>query len=159
MKFSRKIYNFKEILDRTSSTMFKDYRIDILYQSSEEAFYEFLSGFLVNGIDIFNGCLTSLSWHEEEVNGKILGVFDEPLTTKEVQILCLGILASWWEMNKNDITEFNNHLSTRDFKSYSTSQNLKAKSEDLDKIYERIYYEIGQYQLSNLSQLPFFGGV
>lgn len=156
---TKKIYNFKEILDRTASTMLKDYRLDNLYKVDEVAFYEFLSGFLINGADYFNGCLSDLSWHEELVNGEPMGVFDIPLSSKEVQILCLGVLASWWEMNKNDITEFNNHLSTRDFKSYSGTANLKAKSEDLDKLFERIGYETSQYQLNNLSDLPFFGGV
>lgn len=156
---TKKIYNFKEILDRTASTMLKDYRLDNLYKVNKVAFYEFLSGFLINGADSFNGCLSDLSWHEEIVNGETMGVFDSPLDSKEVQILCLGVLASWWEMNKNDITEFNNHLNTRDFKSYSGTANLKVKSEDLDKIFERIGYETSQYQLNNLSSLPFFGGV
>lgn len=159
MVIQRNIYNFRQILDRTASTMFRDYRMDNLYKVDEDAFYEFLSGFLINGVDIFNGCLTSLDWHEEIINGKNMGVFDNPLSSKEVHILCLGVLAGWWEMNKNDITEFNNHLNTRDFKSYSGTANLKAKSDDLDKIYERIPYEITQYQLSNFSSLPFFGGV
>lgn len=155
---TKKIYNFKEILDRTASTMFKDYRMDNLYKVDPTVFYEFLSGFLVNGADYFNGCLTNLDWHEELVDGMTIGVFDSPLSSKEVQILTLGVLASWWEMNKNDVVEFNNHLNTRDFKSYSGNQNLKAKSDDLDKIFERIEYETCQYQLNNLSNLPFFGG-
>lgn len=155
---TKKIYNFKEILDRTASTMMKDYRLDNLYKVDEVAFYEFLSGFLVNSTDYFNGCLTDLEWHEELINGKPMGVFDSPLTSKEVQILVLGVLAGWWEMNKNDITEFNNHLNTRDFKTYAGKQNLEGKSDDLDKIFERISYETCQYQLNNLSDLPFFGG-
>lgn len=155
---TKKIYNFKEILDRTASTMMKDYRLDNLYKVDPVAFYEFLSGFLINGTDYFNGCLTDLGYHEEVINGQEIGVFDSPLSSKEVQILVLGVLAGWWEMNKNDVTEFNNHLNTRDFKTYSGKQNLSGKSEDLDKIFERIAYETCQYQLSNLSSLTFFGG-
>ena len=57
-----------------------------------------------------------------------------------------------------DITQMNLHLSTKDFKSFSESQNLKQKSEVLDKMREDMNREITEYQLRNFASLTFFGG-
>ena len=54
---------FKNILDRVYTTLFTDYKLDNLVQVDEQAFYDFLGGFLVNSIDMFDGCLSDLSYH------------------------------------------------------------------------------------------------
>ena len=52
---------FKDVLDRCYTTLFTDYKLDNLIKIDEQAFYTFLSGFLVNSIDMFDNCLTDLS--------------------------------------------------------------------------------------------------
>ena len=84
--------------------------------------------------------------------------FDSTLTTKETSILAYGLIIAWMEQNMLDITQMNLHLSTKDFKNFSESQNLKQKSETLDKMREDMAREITEYQLKNLSNLTFFGG-
>ena len=37
------------------------------------------------------------------------------------------------------------------------SNGIKQRSEYLDKLYEKIQYDIEQYQFSSLSSLPFWG--
>ena len=56
---------FKDVLNRAYTTLFTDYKLDNLIKIDEQAFYTFLSGFLVNSIDMFDNCLTDLSYHEE----------------------------------------------------------------------------------------------
>lgn len=154
---------FKDVLDRCYTTLFTDYKLDNLIKIDEQAFYTFLSGFLVNSIDMFNGCLTDLSYHEETVvdeegNDVVIYVFDNELTSKEVYILCLGVSLGWYKKAMDDVTQFKLHLSTKNFKSYSEQQNLQRRLERLGAMEEEFSEAITQYQLNNLDKLPFFGG-
>ena len=96
---------FKNILDRVYTTLFTDYKLDNLVQIDEQAFYEFLGGFLVNSIDMFDGCLSDLSYHSIsrviEKDNKFITVndyvFDNELTSKEIYILSLGVALGWYK--------------------------------------------------------------
>lgn len=150
---------FKDVLDRSATTLWKDYKLDWLYNTNKEAFYDFLSGFLVNSCDMFNGCLSSLSYHEElDVDNNTIYVFDENLSSKEVYILCLGVCIGWFNQKVLDVTQFENHLNTRDFKSFSEANSLKEKRTTYQNMYENFRREITEYQLNNFKKLPFFGG-
>lgn len=154
---------FKDVLDRCYITLFTDYKLDNLIKIDETAFYTFLGGFLINSIDMFNGCLTDLSYHEETVvdeegNDVVIYVFDNELTSKEVYILCLGVSLGWYKKAMDDVTQFKLHLSTKNFKSYSEQQNLQRRLERLGAMEEEFSEAITQYQLNNLDKLPFFGG-
>ena len=154
---------FKDVLDRCYTTLFTDYKLDNLIKIDEQAFYTFLGGFLVNSIDMFDGCLTDLSYHEEtetdgEGNETTIYVFDNELTSKEVYILCLGVSLGWYKKSMDDVTQFKLHLSTKNFKSYSEQQNLQRRLERLGAMEEELSEAIQQYQLNNLDKLPFFGG-
>ena len=154
---------FKDVLDRCYTTLFTDYKLDNLIKMDEQAFYTFLGGFLVNSIDMFDGCLTDLSYHQEtetdeDGNEIVIYVFDNELTSKEVYILCLGVSLGWYKKAMDDVTQFKLHLSTKNFKSYSEQQNLQRRLERLGAMEEELSEAIQQYQLNNLDKLPFFGG-
>lgn len=153
---------FKNVLDRASTTMINDYKINNLFSSDPVIFYEFLSGFLENSCDMFNGCFSSLSFHYEpiDINGTTIdmGVFDHDLSSKEIYILCLGVCCGWWNYQLLDITQVALHLSNRDFKPFSEANNLKVKQNTYDTLYENFNKEILEYQINNFSKLPFFGG-
>ena len=157
---------FKNILDRAYTTLFTDYKLDKLVQVDEQAFYDFLGGFLVNSTDIFDSCLTDLSYHEEtrviEKDNKFVTVtdyvFDNELTSKEVYILSLGVALGWYRKQLDDVTQFKLHLSNKDFKSYSEQQNLQRRLERLGAMEEDLSEEIQKYQIKNLDKLPYFGG-
>lgn len=154
---------FRDVIDR-ASTLWRDYRLDKLFNTDESEYYTFLEGLMLNSIDMFDGCLTNLSYTEvaeTELDGEVVTqyVFDATLSSKEIYILALGIMIAWMENNKNDITQMNLKLNTRDFKSFSESQNLKEKQNSLDKMREEYSRNITEYQLRNFSSLPFFGGV
>ena len=150
--------NFKVVYDRAMGRL-RDYRLDNLFNKDEDAFYDFMRQKLYESIDTFNGCLSDLTYHSETVGTVTEWYFDATLTIKETSILAYGLIIAWMEQNMLDITQMNLHLSTKDFKNFSESQNLKQKSEVLDKMREDMAREVTEYQLKNLSNLTFFGGV
>ena len=157
---------FKDVLDRVYTTLFTDYKLDNLIQVDEQAFYDFLGGFLCNSIDMFDGCLSDLSYHEIvetiEKDGEFVVVtnyvFDNELTSKEIYILSLGVALGWYKKQLDDVTQFKLHLSNKDFKSYSEQQNLQRRLERLGAMEEDFSEEIQKYQITNLDKLPYFGG-
>lgn len=157
---------FKDVLDRVYTTLFTDYKLDNLFQVDEQAFYDFLGGFLINSIDMFSGVLNDLSYHEIEETIEKDGefvivtnyVFDNELTSKEIYILSLGVALGWYKKQLDDVTQFKLHLSNKDFKSYSEQQNLQRRLERLGAMEEDFSEEIQKYQITNLDKLPYFGG-
>ena len=148
---------FNNVIDRAMFLQ-QDYRLDKLYVNDNESFTMFITQFLLNSIDTFDGVLDSLSYHSEVIDDNTIYVFDRDLTSKEIYILALGISIEWMSNNLLDITQMNLHLSTRDFKAFSEANNLQRKSEVLNTMRENYYKNITDYQLSNISSLPFFGG-
>lgn len=152
---------FNNVIDRAMFLQ-QDYRLDKLYVNDNASFTMFITQFLLNSIDTFDGVLDSLSYHIEQVeqNEELVDiyVFDRDLTSKEIYILALGISIEWMSNNLLDITQMNLHLSTRDFKAFSEANNLQRKSEVLNTMRENYYKNITDYQLNNISSLPFFGG-
>ena len=157
---------FKNVLDRVYTTLFTDYKLDKLVEIDEQAFYDFLGGFLVNSTDIFDSCLTDLSYHTEtrviEKDNELVTVtdyvFDNELTSKEIYILSLGVALGWYKKQLDDVTQYKLHLSNKDFKSYSEQQNLQRRLERLGAMEEDLSEEIQKYQINNLDKLPYFGG-
>ena len=148
---------FNNVIDRAMFLQ-QDYRLDKLYVNDNESFTMFITQFLLNSIDTFDGVLDSLSYHSEVIDDNTIYVFDRELTSKEIYILALGISIEWMSNNLLDITQMNLHLSTRDFKAFSEANNLQRKSEVLNTMRENYYKNITDYQLSDISKLPFFGG-
>ena len=147
---------FNNVIDRAMFLQ-QDYRLDKLYVNDNKSFTMFITQFLLNSIDTFDGVLDSLSYHSEVIDDNTIYVFDRELTSKEIYILALGISIEWMSNNLLDITQMNLHLSTRDFKAFSEANNLQRKSEVLNTMRENYYKNITDYQLSDISKLPFFG--
>ena len=154
---------FKDVLNRAYTTLFTDYKLDNLVKMDEEAFYTFLGGFLINSIDMFDGTIQDLTYHEEKIqdeNGQEITeyVFDADLSSKEVYILCLGVALGWYKKALDDVTHFKLHLSTKDFKAFSEQANISKRLERLGAMEEELSESITAYQLNNINKLPFFGG-
>ena len=150
--------NFKVVYDRAINRI-RDYRLDNLFNRDEDAFYDYMRVKLYDSIDTFNGCLSDLTYTSETVGSITEWYFNGDLSSKEISILAYGLVIAWMEQNMLDITQMNLHLSSRDFKNFSESQNLKQKSETLDKMREDMSREVTEYQLKNISAISFFGGV
>lgn len=154
---------FRNVIDRAYTTLFTNYKVDNLLKMDEASYTGFLSNFLVNSIDMFNGCLDDLSYHEETTelddgSTKIEYVFDKELTSKEVYILSLGIAMGIYKKEMDDVTQYRLHMSNKEFKAYSEASNLQKRLERYGAMQEELDEEITQYQLNNIDKLPFFGG-
>lgn len=154
---------FKDIENRAYTTLFTDYKLDNLLRMDSNAFYEFLDGFLANSIDMFNGCLGELTYHTETVtvgedlDEETIYVFDRDLSSKEVYILSLGVAMGLYKKQLDDVTQYNLHLTSKGFKTYSEQQNLQRRLERYGAMEEELDNEIQAYQLANFDKLPFFG--
>ena len=134
---------FKDVLNRAYTTLFTDYKLDNLVKMDEEAFYTFLGGFLVNSIDMFDGALQDLTYHEEKVqdeNGQeiVEYIFDADLSSKEIYILCLGVALGWYKKVLDDVTQFKLHLSSKNFKNFSEQANISKRLERLGAMEEEL---------------------
>lgn len=157
--------SFLKVYDR-AMTQFKDYRLDNLYQLDKESFYTLLRGFLLDSIDDFDGCLNDLSYisvdeETEDEQGQVVTTteyyFNNDLSSKEIKILCLGLAIAWYNNDLSDATQFRLHLNVREYKAHSEAQNIKQRSDILDKMREELDRNITEYQIANISNLPFFG--
>ena len=158
--------NFEEIYSLAKVTII-DYKMDKLIKANYSAFLELMRSLLVVGIPDFNGTLTDLSTTSEVVeteneNGtKTVTTqyyFVNDLSPKEKSILAKIVVRDWWRTKIQETTAFQPKLSFREFKQIGTEQNLKQKSEYADKLEEDISRAIIEYQVENLSKLPYFGG-
>lgn len=156
---------FEDIYD-LALVVIQDYKLDNIYKTESEIFYTFMRGLLTVGIPDFNGCLNDLSYNSEEIEflnesgepiKRTVYFFNNELTLKEKSILSKIIVYNWFKNKVQDVTQFQLHLSTRDFQIKSEQANLKQKSEYLDKLKEDYLQEINEYQGANLDMLPFFG--
>ena len=135
---------FSNIYDK-SLVLIQDYKLDTLANKDYASFLLFMKGLLENSIDLFNGTLSDLSWtdREEEINdadGNVVyyddSYFNSDLTNKEQSIIAMIVVYNWFLRETQDVRQFENHLKTRDYQVYSEANNLKQKSEYLDKFWE-----------------------
>ena len=145
--------NFDTIYDRALVTI-KDYQLDALAQADYEAFLLHLQGILERAVPDFTLCSQSLDYDTESTPP----AFTSTLNNKEINILAELMVYNWFSGKINDVTQFQGHLNNKEFKSHSEGANLKEKSEYLDRLREKIAQDIVDYQLMDLSTLPFFGG-
>ncbi|MGL5767088.1 MAG: hypothetical protein ACRCX8_15745 [Sarcina sp.] len=129
-----------------------DYKLDNLYRVDQEAFWTYLDGFLVTVIPQFIPCFTSLDY---DLTNR---TFNETLDLSEISILSNYLVLAWMKKEINDVTQMNLHFQGKDFKTHSEAQNLKSKIELSVVSDERVNQEIMNYQLKNLTKIPFFGG-
>ena len=156
--------SFEAVYDR-ATTLWTDYRLDNLYKNGKESFMKLLKGFLLNSIDEFDQCLVDLKWSEEQISnenedGTVTTItkysFDNDLSSKEIRILALGMCIAWFEKDKNDVTQFRLHLSNKDYKTFSESQNIKQRQEVLEKMREEHDRNINEYLTQHITEFPYF---
>ena len=141
----------------------EDYQLNSLYSKNYSAFVSMMVDYIKSGIPEFTECLQSLTYSTQKSTNadgqsETLYYFDQDLTPKEISILSKTLLLRWWERHLQTVTSFENKVPLKDFKAMEIANGLKQKSVYKDKLKEEISYDIMQYQMGNLSNLPFFGG-
>lgn len=143
---------FERIYDMALVTI-QDYKLNSLAVQDYDAFLEFLQSILESTIPEFYGVLGSIEYDSEKAE------FLSELSIQEISILSKGMVINWFARETQNVTQFNLHLNNREFKHYAESQNLKEKSEYIDRLREKYNQEITNYQLMNINKIPFFGGL
>lgn len=144
---------FETVYDRALITI-DDYQLNALAQADYEAFLLHLQGILERAIPDFTVCHSDLTYDTESTPV----AFAVTLNNKEINILAELMVYNWFDGKINDVTQFQGHLNNKEFKSHSEGANLKEKSERLDRLREKINQDMVDYELGDLSAIPFFAG-
>jgi hypothetical protein len=140
---------FETVYDRALAVI-KDYKLDSLAQTDYASFLLYWQSILEISVPDFTGCFNSLEYDDT------LKEFNATLTNKEINILAKIMVAGWFSGQVQDVVQFQLHLQQKEFKHYAEGQNLKEKSEYLDRLREKYNQDIQDYQIENFSQVPFF---
>lgn len=136
---------FEEIYD-LAKIIITDYRLDSLYQQSQEQFMKYFKGLLVSGMSEFiDNSLTDLSYTDD--------AFNNVLSVQEKSILAYTIVLRWYESIQNDVLALRSKLTSRQFKQVDISSSMKQRQENIDKLVEKINDMIVRYQLSNYDKI------
>lgn len=131
---------FDSIIDLALVSI-QDYKLDKLCVTSPDNFEKITNAFLIRGLPNFTCCKKSLAYDTAE---RKFVVDLEPL---EISILADLWVYEWMNWHVNNVTQFENKMTPSDFKHYSEAENLKQKSEQLDKIREKFNQKMIDYQL------------
>ncbi len=127
-----------------------DYTLTNLYNRDFEKFQKFCDGLLVMAIPYFNCCKKSLEY--DTINREIVGDLDN----EEIAILADFWMIQWFGRKVNNAAQFQAKLqNSGNFRNHSEAQNLKEKTSWLDRLRERVYQRITEYQINDLSNESF----
>lgn len=144
--------SFDTIIDLALITV-QDYKLDKLYNQSEQAFKTQCDAYLISAIPNFTECRQSLDYNT------VTREFASDLTDMEISILADLWCIEWFKKQTQDVTQIQAKLQiSSGFTSHSAAQNLKEKSTYLDKLREKVSQKIVDYQLQDILKLESFQG-
>lgn len=145
---------FEAVYDR-ALVLIEDYKLNKLAQEDYESFLLELQGILERSVPDFTSCNTDLSYGEiVDENGEKSMSFIQDLSNKEINILSSIMVYNWFAKKVNDVTQFQGHLSDKEFKAHSEANNLKEKSEYLDRLREKYNQDIVDYEIDLIPTSP-----
>ena len=99
---------------------------------------------MLRGLPQFTNCKTPLTYDTTTQS------FTNTLTPLEISILADLWVYEWFEWHVQNVTQFENKMTPSDFKHYSEAENLKQKSEYLDRLREKYSQKMVNYDLLNI---------
>ena len=139
-----------DIVEDLGLAQIDDYTLNKLYNNDFAKFQTFCDGLLVNAIPLFTKCRQSLVYNLDTRE------FDSDLTNEEIAILADFWAIQWFERKVNNSAQLQAKLqNSGSFKNHSEAQNLKEKTSWLDRLRERVYQRITDYQVGNLANIDF----
>ena len=125
-------------------TRIKDYRIDAIFNNSDAlAFNTYLEPWLLDAIDEFDICDQDLSYAVS--TDSVEGYFVETLNMSNKIMLSKLMVKYWMAKTINDILQMQNFVTDKDFKTFSSANNLKAKQEYFESKKEELSQELMDY--------------
>ena len=127
-----------------------DYALSKLYTNDFKKFQKFCDGMLITAVSFFKDCRQSLEYDLETRE------FVNNLTNEEIAILSDFWMIQWFGKKVNNSSQFQAKLqNSSSFRNFSEAQNLKEKTSWLDRLRERVYQRITDYQVGDLSNISF----
>lgn len=121
------------------------YELDNLFSSSVTNFETRLTGWLINAIPNFDGCLKDLEDRNDNTKQ-----FTATLTTDEKVILSNLMIVEFLKKEVNDIRQMRQKLGDPTFKVYSEANNLKERVNLLNTMNDLVQAQITRYQYKNI---------
>lgn len=143
--------SFSEIIDMALITI-QDYKLDNLYSEDPDSFESITQAFLLKGLPQFTNCKTPLTYDLSTQS------FSNDLKPIEISILADLWVAEWFAWHVQNVTQFENKMTPSDFKHFSESQNLREKSEYLDRLREKFNQKMIDYDLKHFDWSSWGGG-
>lgn len=139
----------------------QDYQLDNLAKADYNAFLTYLEGKLMVGIPEIEAHMHDLELvhqenEQEDGTVQIETYFTRDLSNIEKAIISKAIVYKWYQQIHQDRVVIQPHLTIKEFKQID-GNGMKQRSEQLDKLKEDLMYDISNYQLSNMSALPYWG--
>lgn len=128
----------------------QDYKIVNLAKTDMTALRTYLDGLVIRSVPKFAQCLQSTEYDIA------LRQFNSVFTNIEKEILAEYVAITWMTSIVQDVTQFNLHLQNKEFKIFSEAENLKQKSEYLDRMREKARQLTTDYQIVNINQISYF---
>jgi hypothetical protein len=136
-----------EIMDLFLSAV-SDYKLDAIYTASGSlTLNTYCEPWLLKAIQSFPNCTQSLAY--TVISGSSDGQFTEALTSENQIILSQFMELRWLEKGLQDIRALNNFVQDRDFKSFSPSQNIKARTDNYNSKKEELSQRLVDYAVAH----------
>lgn len=120
-----------------------DYRLTDLFNTSLPDFENYLQAWLEYAIAEFSICDQDLEFDDTTKE------FPVELSRRNKVILATLMMKYWLQKSVNDITQFNLHVTDRDFRVASEAQNLREKSNYLNIVKEQCSQMLIDYGYTN----------
>lgn len=135
-----------DVVEDRALTIIDDYKLDKLFQLSEEQFNTFCDGLLIKAAGDFIDCVKSLDYDEENRQ------FTATLDNNEINILANYFVITWWERETNVASQIALKLKTNNtFAFNSEAQNFKEKQNIIDKLREEQSRRLNEYLALHLN--------
>lgn len=152
---------FIEIYEDWMLPIINDYRIDNLYkQDKKEILYEYLRGFLINGLSDFD-CIKPLTYHKEVIQNskgedEEVYVFDYELDSDEKKIISEIAVSKYFKRVIQDVKARMPYMSQREFKKEATAPVMKENDKWYDQLVSEYMQDISNYNIKHIKELDYW---
>lgn len=152
---------FSEIYEDWMLPIINDYKLDKLYTVDKNALFEFLKGFLVNGLSDFD-CLKPLTYksqiiiNEDTNEEEIIYVFDSDLDDDEKKIISEIAVSKYFKRLIQDVKARLPYMSQREFKKEATAPVMKQNDNWYNNLVSEYMEDIANYNMKHIEELDYW---
>jgi hypothetical protein len=138
-----------------------DYKLDKLYTVDKNALFEFLKGFLVNGLSDFD-CLKPLTYksqiiiNEDTNEEETIYVFDSDLDDDEKKIISEIAVSKYFKRLIQDVKARLPYMSQREFKKEATAPVMKQNDNWYNNLVSEYMEDIANYNMKHIEELDYW---